>query len=126
MWEIISQVLNLLLASGLVATLLFYRSKARKARAEAESSEQTAVADAIANYIKTSDEWESISNNYKAELATKNKLIDSLYNKQQEDRDIILAMKSEVSEKQIALMSAQIKTCDVRGCTKRNPPNEFY
>jgi len=37
--EIISLVLNLLLASGLLGTFLFFRSKRRQAKAEADNSE---------------------------------------------------------------------------------------
>lgn len=39
MWEIISSMLNLLLGSGLVGILFFYRSKQRKESAEATQAE---------------------------------------------------------------------------------------
>lgn len=37
--EIISMILNLILASGLLGTVIFYRSKKRKAEAEANNAE---------------------------------------------------------------------------------------
>lgn len=91
--------------------VLYYKSKKRKANAEAESAE-------IKNEQTEVDRLE-------ARLKVRDDKVDTLYielRKEQAEKQQILAEKHRL---EIELEILKIKRCDVRGCTKRQPPSDY-
>lgn len=109
--ELILSIITAVLGSGLVATVVFYRPKRRKADAEAESVE-------ITNEQTEVDRLE-------ARLKTRDDKIDIMYvdyRKLQLDYIDLLKKHNAI---ELSYREAELKRCDVRGCTHRIPPSDY-
>lgn len=108
--QIISLV-ALLISSGAVASVLYYRPRKRKENAEAESAE-------IKNEQTEVDRLET-------RLKVRDDKVDALYGElrqEQVEKQQILVEKHRL---EIELEILKLKRCDVRGCASRQPPGDY-
>ncbi|MFI3315756.1 MAG: hypothetical protein R3Y04_08880 [Rikenellaceae bacterium] len=132
------EILNLLTTSfvsifvGLGGGILFYRSRNRKERAEAMTTEHSAESVAIANMRESAVEWKMIAEKREAkinkkdkQIAEKDSKIDALYIAKNQDRDEINSLYQKLNNLELEKQSLQFKSCNIRGCDKREPQTGF-
>lgn len=121
-------------------SVLFYKSKKRKASADADRSEadaDRAEADAesvaIQNMQEAIEEWKGAAKERQEIIARKDQIVEvkdaqisKLYLEKGADRQELHRKDRELSTLQIELQAASFKECRVRGCANRNPPNELF
>lgn len=125
MTEILSIILNFLLASGLVTTFVFYRTKQRQANAEADNSEADVESKSIQNAQQSAVEWKEIAEDYKEDKKAQSELIDRLYAEKGEDRKEMHRLVSEGHKKDILIMELTYKSCNKRKCEGREPQTGY-
>ncbi|MEG2099824.1 MAG: hypothetical protein RRY42_07955 [Mucinivorans sp.] len=116
--EIIQIIINALLGGGLLATLIFYRSKRRTAAAQAT----TAEVEAIKGFAT---EWKEIADARDVSIAENNKKIDALYVSIGEWRDKFNAKSDECQTIKLDNQSLKFRLCNKRGCEGREPQTGF-
>lgn len=109
--EIASLILNFILGSGIISMLFFYRSKRRKADAEANTAE-------INNEHTEVERLE-------ARLKVRDDKIDTMYIESRNKEKAYIELLKKCYELELANKIAEIKRCDIRGCIKRQPPGEY-
>lgn len=121
-------------------SVIFYKSKKRKASADADRSEadaDRAEADAesiaIQNMQEAIQEWKAAAKDRQEIIARKDLIIESkdaqiskLYLEKGTERQDLHRKDQEIATLKIELQAANFKECRVRGCTNRNPPNELF
>lgn len=125
MTEILSIVFNFILASGLIGTFIFYRSKKRQADAEADESEANVESKSIQNAQQSAVEWKEIALDYKSDNKTQSELIDRLYAEKGEDRKVIHTLTEEGHKKELLIMELTYKSCNKRACEGREPQTGY-
>ena len=116
--ENIISIISLLISSGAIGGIFFLRSRVRKANAEATAVEN-------ANSITIAEEWREIAGRREAQLAEKDKKIDTLYIQINEWRTKF--HESETEKHKLALENAtmKIKSCGKRACKDREPQSGY-
>lgn len=116
--EQILTLINLLLGGSMVTTLLFYRSKKKKANAEASKVEVSVLKD-------FADEWRTIAEKREVQLNTSSQKIDSLYSDISDWRDKHNSAKEEVLTVKLENQQLKFKMCNKKGCSERQPQTGF-
>jgi hypothetical protein len=99
----------------LIGVFLFYDSKKRKEKAEADKAET----DNINSYA---EEWKALYNKKEDKVKELETKIDILYDKAEQDRNII----RDLREENFNLKLEKSKYfCDKPKCPNRNPPNNY-
>lgn len=116
--ENIISIISLLISSGAIGGIFFLRPRVRKANAEATEVEN-------ANSITIAEEWREIAERREAQLAEKDKKIDTLYGQINEWRTKF--HDSETEKHKLALENAtmKIKSCEKRACKEREPQSGY-
>lgn len=124
MMEHLSELFNII--GGIVTAILlplfgvflFYDSKKRKAAAEARKAE----ADNITSYAA---EWKELYEKKEAKVIEQDAKIDQLYAEKNEDRQRIRELMEKNTTLEIEKLKLEVKRCDARGCSKRQPPSDY-
>lgn len=131
--NLILQLLFNLVTLLIGGSVLFYRSKRRKASAEADRSEASVESLAIQNIQASAVEWKEIAEDRQEIIERRDQIIEAkdaqiskLYIEKSEDRRELHRKDREISKLQIEIQAANFKECRVRGCASRNPPNELF
>lgn len=123
--EIIISILSTLVATGIPATLLFFRANKRKAEAEAKTAEaQVELAKAQgeqqrnANALAVANEYRDLAEKREAQLESKENLVNKLYAE-------IGEWRRKNTELEVWKAQNEYKLCQVKGCDDRTPPTGY-
>ncbi|MEG2495537.1 MAG: hypothetical protein RSB32_07555 [Mucinivorans sp.] len=129
--EIVSPILNFILGSGIVGLLIFYRSKKRKAAAEAHGAELTNSDKLIAQYEKYIDTLRAEQLDLKQEVTESRTEAREARSEAAKERDKVVGLYKELGEAQLseqkainALAIAEYEKCTIATCRKREPPRK--
>lgn len=111
---VVGSVVNSILLP-LIGIFLFYDSKKRKEKAEADKAET----DNINSYA---EEWKALYEKKEDKVKELETKIDILYDKAEQDRLIIRELREKVF--QLELEKSKFY-CDKPKCPNRNPPNNY-
>ncbi len=122
--EQFSELFNLI--GGIVTTILlplfgvflFYNQKKRKEEASARKAE----ADNITSYAA---EWKELYEKKEAKVQELDAKIDSLYVKINEEREHNRELMEKNTALEVEKLKLEVKRCDVRGCSNRQPPTDY-
>lgn len=127
--ELISLILNFVLGSGIIGLLIFYRSKKRKASAEATNSELTNSDKIIAQYDRLLDTFREESEINKKEASQARQEAREARSSEARERDTLTVVYKELSDARVgeqralgALAIAEYDKCTSTKCLKREPP----
>lgn len=116
--EYINLIFNLIVSSGLISLLIFYRSKQRKEAAGATIIE--------AESIKAfATEWKELADSRDIKLEQKDSKIDSMYIMINEWRDKYNSLSNECHTLKLENQSLKFRLCNKRGCEGREPQTGF-
>lgn len=115
--QIIQTGVNLLCASGVISTLLYYNSRKRKEAALASQEENKA----ISSYA---DEWKELYERSNKMVDSLNEKVDGLYSEINNYRITIRKLRDEKNNLFIALHEAKWNRCILDGCPNRTPPRK--
>lgn len=109
-----SEVLNAILASGIIGVLIFYNSKKRKQKAEADISEFEALKMQIKHL------GEQLQEAYE-ETDKMQKIIDRQREKNVELSKMLSECRIRIIQEEEKKLFAEFNLCIVRNCNKRQP-----
>ena len=112
--QLIQTGINLLCASGVISTLLYYNSRKRKEAALASQEENKT----ISSYA---DEWKALYERSNESVVNLNSKIDEEINQY---RITIRNLRDEKNDLKLALHEAQWNRCIKDGCQLRTPPRK--
>lgn len=115
--QLIQTGINLLCASGVISTLLYYNSRKRKEAALASQEENKT----ISSYA---DEWKALYERSNESVVNLNSKIDELYEEINQYRITIRNLRDEKNDLKLALHEAQWNRCIKDGCQLRTPPRK--
>lgn len=116
--EEINMLLNLIIGSGIIGMLIFYRSKKRKEKAEAAKAETT-------NDIMIAAEWKEVAEKREKQMDLKDAKIEELYVSINQWRDKNNELSAENHALRLEQVSAKYKTCNRRQCDQREPQTGY-
>lgn len=111
---IVGSVVNSVLLP-LIGVFIFYDSKQRKEKAEADKAE-------IDNINSYAEEWKNLYEKKEHKVTELEAKIDILHDKAEQDRTVIRGLREEVFQ---LLLEKSKYYCDVKRCSQRNPPNNY-
>ena len=115
--QLIQTGINLLCASGVISTLLYYNSRKRKEAALASQEENKT----ISSYA---DEWKELYERSNGIVVNLNGKVDSLYEEINGYRSQIRKLKDEKNNLTLLVHELKWNRCIVDGCKNRTPPRK--
>lgn len=115
--QLIQTGINILCASGVISTLLYYNSRKRKEAAIASQEENKT----ISSYA---DEWKALYERSNDSVVNLNSKVDELYEEINQYRITIRNLRDEKNDLKLALHEAQWNRCIKDGCQLRTPPRK--
>lgn len=129
--ELISLILNFVLGSGIIGLLIFYRSKKRKASAEATGAELSNSDKLIAQYEGYINVLTAEQTDLKAEVRDARQEARDARSSEAKERDRVTGVYKELSDARVreqkalgALALAQYDKCIIDKCLKRTPKRD--
>lgn len=129
--ELISLILNLVLTSGLIGTLVFYNSKRRKASAEAGGAELSNSDKLIAQYVGYIKVLTDEQIDLKQEVRQAREEAREARTSEAKERDKITGVYKDLSDARVgeqkalgALALAEYDRCIVPICPERTPKRD--
>ena len=116
--EEISMLVNLVMGSGIIGMLIFYRSKKRKEKAEAAKAETS-------NEIMIAAEWKEVAEKREKQIDLKDAKIEELYVSINQWRDRNNELSAENHALRLEQLSAKYMTCNRRQCSEREPQTGY-
>lgn len=113
--ENLTQILNIVLASGLIGQFIFFRSKKRKAKTEADIGEFDALKNQVAHFSQ------QLKESYE-EIDKMQDIIDRERNSHVELSRQLSEIKIKLVEEEERRYLAERNICTVIDCDKRIPP----
>lgn len=127
--ELLSTILNFLIASGLVGTFIFYNSKKRKANAEASGAEISTQGNLVRQYEDFIDTLSQENKDLKQELQEARTEAREARKQETSERERVVATYKARSEALVELEILRGKykllewnKCEILNCNKRKPP----
>lgn len=102
----------------LLGVFMFYDQKKRKEEAAVRKAE----ADNITSYAA---EWKELYEKKENKVHELDAKIDQLYVQINEDRQRIRELMEKNAALEVDKIKLESRRCDVRGCTKRQPPSDY-
>ena len=115
--ENFNTILNILLGSGIISLLIFYKSKKRKSNAEASVSEFTALQMQITHLGVQLQEAYTMQD-------TMQDIIDKLRENLVEISKKYSELRLEFIKEQEKYAAANFNRCDISNCANRQPPRQ--
>lgn len=104
---------------------MFHDARRRKEEATAQKEEAIARKAETDNITSYAAEWKELYEKKEAKVQEQDKKIDQLYAEKNEDRLRIRELMEKNTTLELENQKLIIKRCDVRGCGKRQPPNDY-
>lgn len=127
--EIATLICNLLLASGLIGTLVFYGSKKRKANAEATGAEVSAQGVLLQQYEEFINTITDEKKHLQVELTEARAEAREARKQEASERNRVVSAYKERSDALVELeilrgkhILAEWNKCEIANCSKRKPP----
>lgn len=109
----------------LIGALMFYDARRRKEEATAHKEEAVAQKADTDNITSYAAEWKELYEKKEAKIQEQDNKIDQLYAEKNEDRQRIRELMEKNTALELENQKLAVKRCDVRGCDKRQPPNDY-
>lgn len=103
---------------------MFHDARRRKEEATAQKEEAIARKAETDNITSYAAEWKEYEKK-EAKVQEQDKKIDQLYAEKNEDRLRIRELMEKNTTLELENQKLIVKRCDVRGCGKRQPPNDY-
>lgn len=109
----------------LIGVFMFHDARRRKEEATARKEEANARKVETDNITSYAAEWKELYEKKEAKVQEQDKKIDQLYAEKNEDRLRIRELMEKNTTLELENQKLTVKRCDVRGCGKRQPPNDY-
>ena len=111
MLDHVFEIASIVMSTGTLGMLVFFKPRRRKENAEAKSAE-------IDNEKKHIDWLEN-------RIAQRDSKVDVLYDQLHEEQQKNIGLLVEKHNVELALKEATLRRCDVQKCKIRQPPSEY-